>query len=228
MKVGIVGIGRMGKVLAEKFVEHFDVIIYDRNIDDCKICLKNMNIQVAETFLELIQAEIVILAVPDHEVINIVKEFNHVTNKLSIISIATNVSQSVLSETAKPEIKCINVKIIGHATEMALGAKPLIIVNYAPKELVDTAIELFSHVGDVRIGKADIVTVVNRIAAKAAVNAAVEIEKTLYFQGISDPEIIKIAISQVASGIVKAYAYGDLGPFAREIVRAVKTKSILN
>ena len=140
------------------------------------------------------------------------------------ISVATNVAQHVLAETAARHVKCIGVKFVGHAGEMALGLDPVIIVNDRPGELSVLAAELFAAAGQVVIGKADVVGYINTVAAEKALEAAVAIEEGLQLQGVTHPAIIKSAIRQVAAGILKAYADQDLGPFARQIVRAVRAK----
>ena len=49
------------------------------------------------------------------------------------------------------------------------------------------------------------------------------IESTLRHKlDVGDSAVIQSAIGQVAAGTLKAYAAGDLGPFARDIVRQLK------
>ena len=85
-------------------------------------------------------------------------------------------------------------------------------------------VEIFQVVGQVIVGRADIVHTINTIAAEKALEAAVGIEEALKEEHITEPTIIKSAIKQVAAGILKAYADEDMGPFAREIVQSVKNK----
>lgn len=141
---------------------------------------------------------------------------------LVVINIATNVAQHVLEETAAKQVKCIGVKFIGHAGEMSLGLNPVIIIDDRPEELVGFAKEVFAPVGQLVVGKADIVSLINTMSAEKALEAAVNIEEGL--KGIASPEIINSAIRQVAAGILKAYADRDLGPFARQVVHAVRSK----
>ena len=166
----------------------------------------------------------VILAVPDPEVISCIKVFNELKKPLTVINVSTNVAQHVLAATAAAHIKCIGVKFVGHADEIMHGQDSIIIVNDEPAELVTPAREIFRLVGKVRVGKADLVSVVNTVAAERVLVAAVEIEENLRRQGVVDDEIIRSAIHQVAAGILRAYANGDLGPFAREVVRAVRAR----
>lgn len=224
MDVGLVGVGRMGEVLARKLAGHVNLYLLDRDLCRIQQLAAELNVSVANNLAEIAQLGRVILAVPDREVISCIKDFNEMKQPLVVINVATNVAQRVLNEIAASHIKCIGVKLIAHAGEMALGLEPVIIVNERPPELVNEAVALFQPVGKVVVGRADVVSSVNIAAAEAALAAAVQIEENLHLQGITDPVIIKSAIRQVAAGILKAYANNDLGPFARDVVQALKAK----
>lgn len=224
MDVGLVGVGRMGEVLARKLAGHVSLYLLDRDLCRTQQLAAELNVSVANNLAEIAQLGRVILAVPDREVISCLKDFNEMKQPLVVINVATNVAQRVLNEIAASHIKCIGVKLIAHAGEMALGLEPVIIVNERPPELVDEAVALFQPIGKVVVGRADVVSSVNMAAAEAALAAAVQIEENLHLQGITDPLIIKSAIRQVAAGILKAYANNDLGPFARDVVQALKAK----
>ena len=66
---------------------------------------------------------------------------------------------------------------------------------------------------------------INSVATGEALRAAVEIERVLKAAGIVDSELIRGALSQVAPGVLWAYAEDDLGPFARNIVNAIRDRA---
>lgn len=224
MRVGLVGVGRMGRVLAGRMKEYAEVCVFDRDPERLAVIAGELDVPVAAGIDELADIGIVILAVPDREVVSLIKDFNLIQKPLVVINIATNVAQIVLEETALKHVRCTGVKLIGHAGEVAMGQRPVIIVNDKPGDLVPLAQQLFEPIGDIIVGKSDSVTAINTIAAQKALEAAVNIEETLINGGVTDSNVIKSAIRQVASGIMKAYTNDDLGPFAREIVRAIRAK----
>ena len=224
MRIGLVGVGRMGRVLAKLLAGNVELCMFDRNADQMNILAEELNISTVNKLEDIVEMGTVILAVPDHEVVSCIKIFNQIKEPITVINIATNVAQHMLDEMAAPHVKCICIKFIGHADEMALGQRPVIIVNQFPADKVAEMVEIFELVGHVIVGRADIVQMINTIAAEKALEAAVRIEETLKQQKITDQVIVKSAISQVAAGILKAYANGNLGPFAREIVQSVKSK----
>ncbi|MDF2501289.1 MAG: hypothetical protein K0Q77_2003 [Anaerosporomusa subterranea] len=225
MRIGIVGIGRMGRVLAVKLAEVAELTLYDVNSDRLAKVAAATGAKVGASLEEAALGDAVILALPDREVIDCLKDFNQIRRSpITVINVATNVAQSVLEHTAAPHVHCISAKFISQAGEMAAGARPVIIVHDTPEELVPLTTEIFAHVGDVLIGNSDVVTTINTVAAEKAIEAAVLIEESLRMKGFSNPAIAKSAVGQVAAGIVKAYAADNLGPFAREIVHSVKKK----
>lgn len=222
--IGLVGVGRMGRALAVRLAKEHDVCIFDRDQVRLEAVARELSLAKMESIEEIAQLGTVILAVPDREVISCIKFFNQLPHSLVAINIATNVNRHSIRETAAGHVRCISAKIVGHADEMMLGQKPLIIADDHPGELVEIVRTIFAPAGDVIVGRADIVSLINTIAAEKVLSAAVGIEEALRQQKITDPEIVKAAIRQVAVGTLKAYADGDLGPFAREIVQAVQAK----
>lgn len=224
MKIGLVGIGRMGEVLAKRLAKHRELCLFDRNTEQMNKIAKELTVSTAANLEEIAKMENIILAVPDHEVVSCIKVFNQMKQPLTVINIATNVSQHLLEGIAAPHVRCICIKFIGHADEMALGEKPVIIINEFPADIVPQMIDIFQPVGQVLVGKADLVYTINTIAAEKALEAAVGIEERLKQKNITNQVMVKSAIKQVAAGILKAYADGNMGPFAREIVHSVKNK----
>ncbi len=223
-QVGLIGVGRMGKVLAGKLAGHVALKLYDREERQLKAVADELGVPAAAGIEELAELGTIILVVPDREVISLIKDFNQLERPLTIINIATNVARHVLAMTARPQVRCIGAKFIAQAREIALGAEPVIIVDDHPADLAAEVREILAPVGKVVLGQADSVTYINTQAAEKALTAAVLIEETLRMQPYANAEVIKSAIRQVAAGILKAYADDDLGPFAREIVRAIRAK----
>ena len=222
--ISIVGIGRLGQVFAHKLADSHRLVLYDRDIDQAAAAAAGTGACIAASLEEAVECGAVILAVPDREVLSCIHYFNSLKKELIVVNVATSVSQAVLEQTVKHPVRGISVKIIGHAGEMALGMKPVIIVNSTPADLAEQACRLFASLGCVITGEADDVAAVNTIAAENVLKAAVQIENTLRCRGFDNSLVIRSAIGQVAAGVLKAYADDDLGPFAREIVQSVKAK----
>ncbi|SMC86845.1 NAD(P)-binding domain-containing protein [Sporomusa malonica] len=223
-QVGLIGVGRMGKVLTGKLAGHVNLKIFDHNEKQLQAVAQELGVQAAASLEELAGLGTIILVVPDREVISLIKDFNQMGRPLNVINVATNVATHALAVTASPQVRCIGAKFVAQAREMALGAEPVIIVDERPGDLAVLAQEILASVGKIILGQSDCVTYINTQAAEKALTAAVLIEETLRCQPYANADVIKSAIRQVAAGILKGYADDDLGPFAREIVRAIRSK----
>lgn len=222
--IGVVGLGRLGKIVTARLAEQHRLVVYDRNAQLVKAMAELHGASAAGSLAELACCNIVLLALPDKEIVNCIRELNALKKAMLVINMATNAPQKVIEEAAEQPLRCMSVKFVGHAGEMALGFNPVIIVNEEPADQVQAVSRLFQSIGRVVAGQADIVTEINTIAAQKALEAGVRIEETLQARGYDHPAIIQSAIGQVGAGILKAYACNDLGPFAQDIIKKLKMK----
>lgn len=223
-RIGLIGLGRLGKIVTARLANYHQLVIYDRNTELVSSIAQLYGISAAGSLDEVTRCNMVLLALPDKEIINCIHQLNSFKREMLVINMATNMPQSVAEQAAILPVRCMSVKFVGHAGEMSLGFNPVIIVNQYPEDQVQAVSRLFQPVGQVMVGQADMVTAINTIAAEKAVEAGVLIEENLKAGGYTDPAIIQSAISQVGAGILKAYASNDLGPFAQEIVKKIKMK----
>ena len=224
MKIIVIGAGRMGRILAERMATEHEVVVYDANSKDAQTVAESLQLKAVESLAEM-DADAVVLAVPDSAVNLCINELHKIQKMWNVFSVATNISREMLTAMTGGEVRCLNVKIIGHAGEMSRGAKPVIVVDQGEVEMVQMAQQIFSLVGTVLVGEADQVKKINSVATEEVLKAAVSIEQALQSAGITDPELIRGALSQVAPGVLRAYSENDLGPFARGIVNRLRDRT---
>ena len=224
MKIGVLGIGRMGRILAERMAEMHTVTLFDADFAAAQAAASSLHLRAAASLADL-DAEAVVLAVPDSAVGECVENLRATGKTLPLFSVATNISRERLAAFDKQEGLCLNVKIIGHAGEMSRGARPILVADSAPPDLAELACKVFAPVGTVIVGDADKVRQINSLATEAALQAGVALEASLRDAGVTDGRMIKAALTLVAPGVLRAYAEDDLGPFARGIVDALRGKA---
>ena len=224
MRIGMIGTGRMGRILAERMATVHEVVLYDADPAVAQSIASSMGVGMAESLAKL-DVEAVVLAVPDDAVETCVKALRAAEKRLPLFNVATNISREMLASFDGSQGCCLNVKIIGHAGEMSRGARPILVVDGSGFGLGEMACRIFAPVGDVVVGEADKVKQINCIATEAALKAGVALEQSLQRAGVSDVQMIRAALSLVATGVLRAYAEDDLGPFARGIVKALRDKS---
>lgn len=224
MKVGVIGAGRMGRILAERIATDHEVVLYDADIQGAAVVAESLKLMSVAGLSEL-NVDAIVMAVPDSAVAPCLTELHESGKAFNVFSIATNISRETIARLEGDGLRCLNVKIIGHAGEMGRGATPVIVIDRGNSEMVCLAQQVFANVGQVVTGDADRVKLINGVATEEALKAAVSIEKALMAAGISDAVMIRGALSQVAPGVLKAYSEDDLGPFARNIVNALRDSS---
>ena len=224
MKIAVIGAGRMGRILAARMATENEVFLYDADSNAAKAAAETMHMP-AVVLLGDLNVDAVVLAVPDNAVKSCIAELIAIDKHWNVFSVATNISREILADMAGTRIRCLNVKIIGHAGEMSRGAKPLIVIDQGNMDMIRLARQMFACVGNVLIGEADQVKQINSVATEEILKAAVSIERVLRSAGIKDPAMIREALSQVAPGVLRAYADDDLGPFARGIVSTLNDKT---
>jgi len=224
MKAGIIGAGRMGKILAQRLAMQHEVFIYDVDPAAAEAAAQALGLRAAANLAgEAVDA--LVLAVPDAAVKPCIEMLLVQQTMAVVFSVATNISREILAEMAGASLRCLNVKIIGHAGEMSRGARPVIVADNSDPQLAALACQLFAAAGTVLVAEADLVKTINSVATEEALKVAVTIEQALRAAGIDDRNMLDGALSVVAPGVLKAYAEDDLGPFARRIVAALRDKA---
>ncbi|HEY5504155.1 MAG TPA: NAD(P)-binding domain-containing protein, partial [Sedimentisphaerales bacterium] len=204
MKIAVIGAGRMGRILAARMATENEVVLYDADINAAKAAAETMQMP-AVALLGDLNVDAVVLAVPDSAVKFCIAELLAIDKHWNVFSVATNISREILADMAGTRIRCLNVKIIGHAGEMSRGAKPVIVIDQGNQDMIQLARDVFANVGTVMVGEADQVKQINSVATEEILKAAVLIERVLRSAGIKDPVMIQGALSEVAPGVLRAY-----------------------
>ena len=224
MRIGLVGTGRMGKILAARLAVAHEVVLFDADQERGRDVAASLGLCSADSLSEL-EADAIVLALPDGAVGSCIMQLQELGAKAPVFSVATNISREMLEQIAGGKIRSLNVKFVGHAGEMGRGARPVIVIDRGSAELVETARIIFAAVGEVVVGEADQVKQINSIATEEALKSAVAVEEALRRMGAENPLMIRSALSQVMPGVLRAYSEDDLGPFARGIVTVLRDKS---
>jgi len=221
--VSVVGCGRMGSFLAEKFNSNYELIVVDKNLNVATHLSDKLKCLGSNSYDVLDKADIIVLALPTEVMVEAVKQ---ITQKLTkspvLVNIATTASDTELEKTFnnKKNINLISAKIIGHAGEMRKGERPIIIIDGSKDSKTKLeAAELFSKVGTVVFGDVQQVALINTVSSEEGIKTALRIKERLLKQNIPE-ELIDFAIRNVAAGTMKAFTEGDIGPFAQKIIEA--------
>ena len=215
--VGIIGIGRMGAQLAKIFADHCDLWLYDQDSKRSDAVAKELGVKTAQ-YADLFSLEALVVALPTPVMETAFEQLaGKVKKNQVLVNIATTQPKEPLEAIIGNKAKVISAKIIGHAYEIAQGEKPIVVVDGEDYSSVQKVVELFKNLGEVVTGDEAIVPKLNSMASAEGIKAAYIIKEAMQAEGIP-MEFWKAAVRNVAAGTMKAYASGDAGPFARQVI----------
>lgn len=227
MRVGVVGIGHMGKNISQRLAKQLELVLYNRTYEKAANWAAKIGAQATDKLEGLADCELILLVLPAKETVKCLQLFNQWSQPVKLVNLATSVSTKELQAAAAEHVQILCAKIISHAVEMDRGEQPLVMVDILPPELSAQTLSVMSHIGESFAGDTDIVGKVNSTAARLALESCIELENRFKNIGITDERIIKQAMAQVAPGTMKACALGLLGPFALDIVEQIKSEKQL-
>ncbi|MDK2835380.1 MAG: hypothetical protein PWP21_157 [Thermosediminibacterales bacterium] len=224
-KIAIVGAGRMGRILIDKLTSWFDLLVIDKDYKKLELVNKEYNIKTTDNLNAVSLADLIILALPGDAVQPVIELMNnYIRDNQIIVNIATNVTLEMISQKLKSN-KLVSAKIIGHFHEIKSGEIPIVVLDnvlpYSDLKRIESLLSVFSKIGITVFGNEKMVKKINTIASEEGIRAAFYIKEKLKKEGIPE-DLIRFAIRNVASGTMKAFASGDIGPFAQKIIQKIK------
>ena|GEM_PF-424133 len=224
LSVLIMGAGRMGEILAASIGKSHEVAIYDQDQDKGRRVAKRLHCRYGSPEGFIPGAGVLILALPPAVTATALWSVRELlAADTVVINIATTIAKSDLRPALAGKGHLVGAKIVGHFLEM--DQRPAIVIDADTEKGRQTASLLFSNLGLTLTGDEGQVQLINTVAAREAFRAAFRIREALEKAGVS-PDLIASALRVVAPGSIKAYAEGDLGPFARKLLAEIDPQDI--
>lgn len=218
MQVLILGCGRLGSALALRLAELATLWLWDGDPEAAaSLACRTGGRALAGPLPAPVTA---FLALPA-EALPQVLEGMQLPPGSTVLNCATTAPTRPLLAHMRPGVNLAWAKFVGHAREIAAGARPVIItggvLGMIPKDLVN----LLEHVGTVLPGDEELVRDVNQLVTAEALRCVARIQRQLESKDLP-PQVIHAALSCTAPGTIKAAAGGDLGPFARQLMAQLR------
>lgn len=216
-RIAIIGAGRMGSLLARKFSRKYKILVHDQNdklAHQVALSVGGLAVELAGTT----EAEAIILALPTTAVLPVVRSLTGLIGPEHIlINVATTMPKREIEETVSNASQVVSAKIIGHAMEIEAGEKPVVVIDSQSPASGEKAAQIFGLLGSTLQGTEATVELLNTIASAEGIKAALRIRKKMRQNGLP-AQLFEVAVRNVAAGTMKAFASGDVGPFAQKIV----------
>jgi hypothetical protein len=215
--LAIAGLGQLGQLLAKR-VEAQRLLLISTDRDKAArtaAAIPNADAGVPATFS---LASVVLMALPAHRM----EEYYHnyaafFHPNAVLINCATMLPTDQLRRTCGGH-RWFPLKVLGSVKELEHGGTvPLITDSEEAKALLEPYV---AKLGEVVVGDEGWVVTCNRIAARCALEASLQIADEIRAHGLPD-SFVHAAQTMVARGVIQSYADGTLGHFARGILEEV-------
>lgn len=219
MKVGLVGIGKLGSAMMTHWHKHnIPIGIYHPAKMKAEHFVEQFQNGSCLTAENLNKLDVLIIALPAMEVIPFISNLK-INRTTYLINMATTLpTKQIIS--AWPSLNVHGVKFMGHWKDLKEHGNGLFITEVPLPQHIE---ELYRYLGKVKIDREDCLTEVNKLATYYAIQAAIELERVFSEKGIHT-EYVKRALTSLAPEVIRSYSEGSLGHFAMEIVKEVKEK----
>ncbi|UMZ73898.1 NAD(P)-binding domain-containing protein [Natranaerofaba carboxydovora] len=232
MKIGLIGIGRLGSQIAKYLLlAQKEILAYHQDKEKAENFCREYDyygkIEPTNDIKEISNTDVVILTLPSEVTLDVARTLKKVLKKDQwVINTATEVYLTELkSELSKESI--VAAKIIGNAYEIEKGEKPGIVLDGHNEKLVEKSVNLFSNLGYAIKGDEKDVSKINKIGAIEAIRTVLRIEKRLDENNIElDDEMYNAFLNNVVAGTVKTYSMGNIGPFLEKVITQLKKETL--
>ncbi|KON88747.1 hypothetical protein AF332_19375 [Sporosarcina globispora] len=218
MKIGLAGIGKLGTAMMTHWHNsNISIGFYHPDRSKAEQFAEKFPNGRPVTEVELIQMEMILLALPAGNVISFMESMFPEQCSIVFINMATALPTKRITERF-PSCKVYGLKYMGHSRDLMEHGNGLFI---SEDHLPDPIADLFKPLGEIVKDSEERLVEINKLATFFAVKAAVEIENDFTGKGYP-PAYIKRALTSLAPEVIRSYSEGTLGHFAQEIAEEIQ------
>lgn len=162
-------------------------------------------------------SDVVLLAVPPDATAEVVTRLSpHLDANTIVANMATEAATGQLQALA-PTARVVSAKVIGQASELASGARGVIVIDGCSETELMRLTAVLGGLGEVVTGEEGLVLRANQTVAREVVRAERTMRHSL--AGLALPaHAIDAALTTMAVGVLRAVATRTYGPFLRRFV----------
>ncbi|MFI8083909.1 NAD(P)-binding domain-containing protein [Kitasatospora sp. NPDC086009] len=217
--IAVVGLGRLGSVLADRLAERFPVLLNDSDPAVARRVAAELSLPDMDQREILSAADTVLLCVPPQETAAALRRLAALTEQVGRRALFVNMATSVPTEDL-PDlgVEVVGLKPVCQFTAVALGLKTVLVTS-APRR-IGLLRTLAADLGEVVLGPEACVGPANRAATKAALRACAELAAELTGRGLPT-DIVRAAIRNVFVGTALDYPPSDANPYTRSVLEEI-------
>lgn len=218
MKLAIIGGGQLGRQLFS--ASSCERLIID-TLPQCPEYFASAELGYSTDMKDAAKCDVVALAVPPAVCPKVMEQICPILSAGTIVlNFPTKWTMPEELKTAYPQLKLLESKLLGSAVGLSKGLEALILLSDTDADTEKKVQECLPKL-NVAVGDWAKVPYLNAEASRAALVAAVELEKKLLGEGYAE-EVVKSLVGGLMPGILVSYRNDTLGGFGREIVNSLK------
>jgi pyrroline-5-carboxylate reductase len=222
LKVAIVGVGKMGTLLAHRIPGSVRKVIIGRRKGEATALADEVGGIASDQFSAVRGARVIFLAVGRTAAAQIAAEIEPFAEPTTLlVNMATDLPTSDL-QAEYPNLRFAAAKVIGHADEMRRGSPGIVLLDRIDSEGEATLRSLLDGLGPVTVGTEAQALAANTAVIEVMAAAQRELHERLSAIGLAT-ELRQAAIGTTGPGVIRALALGEVGPFARSVLARLQS-----
>lgn len=222
--IGIVGVGRLGSVIAQKLSSNFEVLVADKAKFRAVALSKVTAVRVATLSGIFGKSDVLLLVVPPEQMVTLVKKYHkYLKAGAVVVNLATGVPTVVLRKVIgrKKMVDVVGMKMIGQAHALALGFEVCFVFAAEDEKLFTKLKKIFAVLGRVVRGDEKFVAKINAQATKYGLSLAMRLVKLSKDYALLKKPIDN-AVKTVALGTVLDYPPAKDNKYIKQMLKAMK------
>jgi hypothetical protein len=226
-RIGIIGMGRLGKALARPLGEHYKVFGWDVNIKRAKQVTKQCNVNFWPDLRKVLASDLVLLCIPAEEVVAFFRNLSLAESYQCIfLNLATDVdTRSLVEELKLHRLRVIGLKPIGQFAALRHGVPTTFVTDHDDPEDLKMLREIFAPLGSISLGDELHVRAINRVATRLALQFCVNFESAIQPYA-EDTTWALSALKSVAVGTMLDYPPDSDNAYTAAILREIAENSL--
>lgn len=223
MKIGVLGCGKMGSVIAKKLPEEAEKILVDRNLDKLEKLNEAIKCEYSTEIKALEKADVVLVILPQSQVDDKVGELCKILKSGSLVlNMSTNGEVDKKIKEEHEDIDIVETKIIAQSLMIDKFDFPsAIVIGSDDEKIVEKIKYVFKNLPYVESGDVAKVSEAVSLATREAIITCMNLKKKLEAIEV-EPGWHEALFKCVLSGTIGSFMDDTLGPFARKIVEEIE------
>ncbi len=220
--VGILGIGRLGKVISRKLVGRYKLLLADKLDYRAKQLANKLGTMACSIPYLLKNADVILLVVPPSEIESFVQQYAGLLKPGKVVvNMATDIPTTFIREICHDKIDIIGAKLIGQAYAIANGSKGIFIISPWNSPWRPKVANILRPLGKSVDGEEMLAQEINMKATQSALKFVISLRQSFERLNLQE-DIINIAIKTVAVGTILDYPPSNNNLYINNILNKMR------